>query len=138
MFDEKVLEEAGFEFNKDKRSFEKTDPIVACKITGNDFVKATSDAKNISIKPQGQPGPATLSLNPNQTVYSQVRYPNGPQCSSQTLQATITFSYDISQNDAIVFRSQNEDPKQNIVVCTSPSEITEVQVWSISDKPLTQ
>lgn len=109
-----------------------------CQIIGNNYITPLFNAKNITTKNQGQVGPQTLSLSPNQIAYSQVHYPNGPQCSRQVSEITISYSYNISASDSITFKNQNEETKQSIGVCRSASELTEVDVWSLSERPVNQ
>lgn len=109
-----------------------------CQIISVNFILPSFDAKNITVKNQGQTGPETFTLSPNQIVYSQIHYPNGPQCSGQISQANISYSYKISVNDSVNFKNQNGSTKQTIGVCQSSSEITEVDVWSLSKKPVNQ
>ena len=110
----------------------------ACQIIGSNFVQASFVAKNLSLATQGQPGPATLTLAPQQAVYSQIHYPNGPQCSGQIQNAAVTFSYKISATDSVEIKNQNGDTMQTIGVCSSLSESTTIDGWSISQKPVNQ
>lgn len=109
-----------------------------CQIIGNNFIALLTDAKNISVKTQGQTGPEVITLTPNQIVYSQVHYPNGPQCSGQVLENNISYKYNISESDSITFKTQNGETKQTIGVCKSNAENTQIDVWSLSEKPLNQ
>lgn len=107
-----------------------------CLVIGNAFVQATSSASNISITSQGQAGPATILLTPNQSVYSQVRYQNGPQCSNGTQSSTITFSYKISGVDSITFKDANGKTQLTATTCKAANELTRIEVWSLATTPI--
>lgn len=109
-----------------------------CLIFGNNFIVPISEAKNITIKNQGQAGADIVSLTPNKEFYSQIHYPNGPQCSGQTIQEVISYRYKISQSDFVTFKNQNGDIYLRIGVCRIPSEMTEVDVWGLSEKSVNQ
>lgn len=109
-----------------------------CQIFGSNFILPIFDAKNITVKNQQELGPQTFTLSPDKAVYSQIHYPNGPQCSGPVSQTKISFSYKISSRDSISFKNQNGDTTQNIGICASPTEITQVDVWGISEKPVNQ
>ncbi len=108
----------------------------SCQIVGNKFIKATSTAQNIVVKEQGQPTTVLLTIAPGQTVYSQIRYQNGPQCSGPTTETPISYSYPISPTDSLAI-TDSSNPL-TIGVCSSPSENTTVDVWSLSLQPLNQ
>ncbi len=108
-----------------------------CVIIGNEYVIPQVTAQNVTMKKQGEPGPQNLVLAPNQTVYSQIHYPNGPQCSGPTKAETVAFTYPIANSQAVVFKDDSGDVTEQIQVCAS-SEKTQIDVWSISLKPVTQ
>lgn len=109
-----------------------------CQITGNNYILPIFEVQNLVVKNQATKGPETFILSPNQIVYSQIHYPNGPQCSGEITQADITYSYKISPNDNIVFKGADNNAKQSIGVCKSASELTQIDVWSLSEKPVNQ
>ena len=109
-----------------------------CKIEGDNFIKPTFTAKSITVSTQGSAGPQSIILTPNQTVYSQVHFPNGPQCQSGISQINISFSYQVSSTDSVIFKNQNGSTQQAMVVCSLSTDLTDVQVWSIWAKPLNQ
>ena len=109
-----------------------------CPIRGSGFVNPSYSATNINVKTQGNPGPSSLTLLPDQTVYSQIHYPNGPQCQGPIAYADVYFSYDISPGKNVEFKNQEGKVKQTIGVCKSLKEITEIDVWSLSEKPVNQ
>lgn len=107
-----------------------------CAINGNNFIQPTSSAKNIAIIKEGNPGQAYIMLKPNETVYSQVHYPNGPQCSGSTETKSITFAYQISPSQTVTFADSQSNVDQSFTVCTSEDEKTAIEVWGINSAPL--
>ncbi len=110
-----------------------------CQIVGSNFISAqyAQSIQNIVVTHVGQSQTNIFDLSPNQTVYSQVHYPNGPQCGSGIQIAKVKFAYAISTIDTIMFTAQNGDEEQDVTICTSPSELTTIQVWNMSSQPIT-
>jgi hypothetical protein len=111
-----------------------------CQIIGNNFITANYDMqtiKNISLEHVGTPESALFQLSPNQTIYSQVHYPNGPQCSTGILTAKVIFRYAVSATDIVNFADENGTKEQNVTICNSPAEITTMQIWNMSSQPIT-
>ena len=109
-----------------------------CQIQGNKYVSASYQSSTISLEQQGPQGPNSLILKPNQSVYSTVRYPNGPQCSSSIQNSQISFSYQISPTVSVTFQNQSGGIEQSITTCSNQSDQTTVQIQSISqNNPLT-
>jgi hypothetical protein len=109
-----------------------------CPIQGKQFVEATFQAKNLTVEHVGTPSAEVLTLQPNQTVYSQLHYPNGPQCSGPTTQVSISYSYPIAPNAKVVFQDTTGKTIQTIPVCQTATEMTNLQVWGLSNEPVTQ
>lgn len=107
-----------------------------CKIIANGYISPKITAINSAVVHAGIPGAAIIILKPGESAYSQVHYPNGPQCNGPEVQSTITFSYQTSANESVIFKDQSGRVEQNIMVCSSPSQITQVDVWSISTTPI--
>jgi hypothetical protein len=107
-----------------------------CSINGNKFVQPTSTAKNITITKEGKPGATYITLKPNETVYSQVHYPNGPQCTDSTETKSITFAYQISASQTVTFADAQSNMDQSLTVCSSQDEKTAIEVWGIATEPL--
>lgn len=103
----------------------------SCHVTLGNTIKANFTAANISFKYQENPPATDFVLEPNATVYSQVRLPNGPQCQSGISPKEITFTY-----NNISFATTNKTPLM-IQSCTSPSEQTVVDIWPLSKTPIT-
>jgi hypothetical protein len=96
-----------------------------------------NSVQNITTSPQGQPTSKTLNLKPNQTVYSQLHYPNGPQCSGPTLGVNSAVSLQISPDNTFTFQPQGSTTL-DIEACQAASQMTQVQIWPLSEKPITQ
>ncbi len=112
-----------------------------CQILGGQFVSAnydTATVKNITITHTGQTQPQPFVLSPGETIYSQVHFPNGPQCQSIGLNQTeVTFMYKISSSDEVTFRNQNGNTNQIVQTCKSSTDMTEIQIWNMSTTPIT-
>ena len=103
-----------------------------CSIQGDKFVAAKVDAANVIPDKQGDAGPAAIELSPNQTVYSQMHFPNGPQCTSGIVQSPVTFTYQISSSDKVTFMPGGNNTKVFVTACKASSEVTQLDVWSMS------
>lgn len=104
-----------------------------CTILGNNKIQATTAPKNISFNYEGTTT-NMFTLQPNQTVYGQVHFPNGPQCSGDIINSPISFSYAISDTSTITFTSSGPGNPM-ITTCTATDEPTEIDLWSLSNTP---
>jgi len=107
-----------------------------CDIQGDKFISAKFSAPNISISQQGKKGSALLHLQPGQTVYSQIHFPNGPQCNGSTHQTAVNFNYEISPESVATFVQNGNLPTTNVTTCDGKNQLTQIDVWSISLTPL--
>lgn len=109
-----------------------------CKIMGNQFIKAgyNSNIKNIKIIHTGQTQKDDFVLAPDQTIYSQVRVQNGPQCLGETVSTPIEFSYSISPNEVTVFKNGNNS-SVNFQSCSASDENTIIEIWNMQKTPIT-
>ncbi len=105
-----------------------------CQIMGSNYIEADYSAENIVLSKQDGVGDEVILLVPQQSVYSKVRYQNGPQCSSP-LPTTIVFRYKFSPSESIRFKDITGDSNLPIVACSQVAETTQVSVWSISSNP---
>jgi hypothetical protein len=111
-----------------------------CEVLGGKFVTADYDSsiKNIAVTHIGQTQEKPFILSPGQTIYSQVHYPNGPQCQSVGLNQTrVTFSYQVSPTDAVSFKNSQGGTQQIVQSCLSPDDMTEIQIWNMANQPIT-
>jgi|SRR6185312_13615223 len=112
-----------------------------CQILGNEFILATYDTsvvKNITITHVGNVQQQPFTFSPGRTLYSQVHYPNGPQCQSVGLHATpVTFTYKISPTSIVTFSSGSQNIPQVVQTCMSPTDMTTIQIWNMSSQPRT-
>lgn len=106
-----------------------------CQINGHNFIKPQYNASNVAVTTQGDPGQTAIILTPGQIVYSQVRFQNGPQCSSGINPIPVSLTYQISSTDEVSFKS-TDSKALNLNACQNPAEQTKIDVWSISDKPV--
>jgi len=110
-----------------------------CKVLGGEFIDVhyNPTITNISITHVGQTQPAPFVLAPHQTIYSQVHYPNGPQCSSVTKPVPVSFTYAIDAQKEVTFKDANGKAEQQVQACKSPNEITQIQIWNMATQPIT-
>jgi hypothetical protein len=111
-----------------------------CKIIANNNITATyntNKVKNIVIDYKTKPTLDTYYLLPQNTLYSQIHYPNGPQCSTPIQSTPVIFSYKISSASAVTLRTPQGRITQSVTTCTDPTEKTTIDLWSLSQKPIT-
>ncbi|HSW88637.1 MAG TPA: DUF4232 domain-containing protein [Candidatus Saccharimonadales bacterium] len=110
-----------------------------CQVLGGSFINAkyNQSITNITVAHVGQTQPQPFTLAPNQTIYSQVHYPNGPQCSSGVKTTKVTFIYNISPANIVTFKNTNGEAAQDVQTCTSASDITQIQIWNMATAPIT-
>ena len=106
-----------------------------CQIKGINFIQPVFDATNITVAMQGKPSEEVITLKPKETVYSRVKYPNGPQCSGGVEEKEVSFMYRISSTETILFHAENEDTLVKVNACKAESEKTEIQVWGLASNP---
>lgn len=110
-----------------------------CTILGNEFITVNfhRPATNVSVTHTGTTQASPFHLAAGQTLYSQMRYPNGPQCSGATKITPIIFTYKVSATDTIAFTNEQGTKTISIPTCQKQSEATTIQVWNISQHPIT-
>lgn len=107
-----------------------------CTVAGNKFVQMETKLTNLSQTNQGAAGETRVALEPEESMYSKVHYPNGAQCASKVLSGDISFSYAITSTQSVIFQDEDKETEHPIQYCSSQSEKTEVQVWSLSAQPV--
>lgn len=108
-----------------------------CSVVLGNTVIETTPAKNITVHYQQTAQTQVFVLKPHAKVYSQVHFPNGPQCSSGVTPQPITFLY---KADQIAVPFQSTTPQTGtlmIQACTSQTEKTVVDIWPLSQSPIT-
>jgi len=113
-----------------------------CMILGSGYVNVSYDAatvKNIQVVQMGTPQSEPFQLAPGGFLYSEIHYPNGPQCTSIGITpVNVAFTYQVSPNMGVAFtNSQTGDNKQTVQACSSVSDITQIEVWPLSTQPIT-
>ncbi|HSW97490.1 MAG TPA: DUF4232 domain-containing protein [Candidatus Saccharimonadales bacterium] len=112
-----------------------------CQIAGGSFINAeyNPSVTNISIVHVGQTQSQPFILAPNQTIYSQIHYPNGPQCSTGVKTTKVAFSYNISGNETVTFKDMDGAISEDASVqtCNSPADVTQIEIWKMSTTPIT-
>jgi len=111
-----------------------------CEVIGNNYIAAQYDTqtiKNISLHHMGTVEKDIFTLSPNQTLYSQIHYPNGPQCQGPTQAVQVVFTYAISSTSTITFNNTQEHGGHSFPVCSSPTDITTIDIWNMSAQPIT-
>jgi Domain of unknown function (DUF4232) len=108
-----------------------------CTVELGNTITETTDAKNVTISYKQSIPTQLFLLAPGAKVYSQVHYPNGPQCQSGISPKAISFVYKSNQT-AIMFQSTTPGIKNlTIQACTSLAEKTVVDIWPLSKTPIT-
>ena len=111
-----------------------------CQILGNEFVNMSYDTntvKNITVTHVGQTQEQPFTITSGQTLYSQVHFPNGPQCQSIGIHPIpVTFTYKISPTDTVTFRNPSEMISPVVQACSSPTDMTGVKIWEMSTTPI--
>ena len=108
----------------------------SCEIILGNTVSAEFAANNI-VRHNEQTVPSqNFILEPGAKVYSQIHYPNGPQCQSGITPKPISIIY---KNGEIVvpFASDPQTGRLMIQACISQAEKTTVDIWPLSKNPIT-
>ncbi len=105
----------------------------SCEITGNNFVKPVYSSTNITVRSEGKTGNEQLVLAPGRSVYSLVHYPNGPQCQSLVEQTEVSFMYQTSPSEVLIFHDQDRNTLLKMTVCSEASQETVVTVRGLSE-----
>jgi uncharacterized protein DUF4232 len=109
----------------------------ACTVVLGNTVKVTFNAKNIVTNYKKNAPSQNFMLAPGGKVYSQIHYPNGPQCQSPIKEVPITFLYKTDQT-SVTFQPNSLSLKLSIQACSSETEKTIVDIWPLSKNPITQ
>ena len=107
-----------------------------CTIILGNTVTALFAAQNITVHYLEDSTPNRLLLAPSASVYSQVHYPNGPQCQSGIKEQPVTFLYKADQ-ETVAFVPNAQTGKVALQACSSPQEKTQIDIWPLSKQPVT-
>jgi hypothetical protein len=111
----------------------------ACDIVGSNYLDVRYDirnVRNIELAPTGIPGENTYHIEPNQILYSQIHYPNGPQCGGATKSINVLYAYRISSGNEVILKKPSGEAT-TLPVCTS-SKMTKVDIWPLSTTEIPQ
>ncbi len=110
---------------------------VPCAVVLGNTITAMFQAKNIVTRYEQSVPSERFILAHGAKVYSQIHYPNGPQCQNGISEKQIAFFYH-TNHTSIMF--QSEEPqrgKLTIQACLSNSEKTIIDIWPLSENPVT-
>lgn len=110
----------------------------SCQVIGNNLpsVNYPISVTNFKTITKRQPTTTVFTLTPNQTIYSLIHYPNGPQCSSKATGVDTGVSYAISSKDTISFKPTMGTTLE-IPSCGSSSDITTIDLYPFSSQQVT-
>jgi hypothetical protein len=111
----------------------------ACDLEIGNEVIATFDGKyivpeNIVIHDVQSVPSEDLMLAPGEKLYSQVHYPNGPQCQSGIKPIQISF---LVNQSSISFEPDSHTGNLILQACSSAKEKTIIDFWPLSKTPIT-
>jgi hypothetical protein len=106
-----------------------------CNVIGNNQIQVMypNSVTNLKTDLKKPPTKDIFTMSPNQTIYSLIHFPNGPQCSSEATEVNAGVSYKISETDTLSFKPFTGDTI-NIPSCGKETEITAIDLYSFSDK----
>jgi hypothetical protein len=108
-----------------------------CEVVLGNTVTAMFTAKNIIMRYEQTVPSEHFMLAPNAKIYSQIHYPNGPQCQSGITQKPITFFYKTAETN-VEFVPTMPVGKLVVQACLSEAEKTIIDIWPLSKTPITQ
>ena len=108
----------------------------ACIVVLGNTVLAQFNTNNMTTHYIEKVPSQNFSLAPGANVYSQIHYPNGPQCQNGIKEQSISFYYKNGQT-SLVFAPNAQTPKLTVQACLSPDEKTIIDIWPLSQQPIT-
>jgi hypothetical protein len=105
-----------------------------CEIVLGNTIMVNFSANNIVLHKQKIVSSQNYLLATNAKVYSQLHYPNGPQCQKGIAPKPITILYKVGQT-SVPFVPDVQTGKVEIQACSSDAEKTTVDVWPLSKNP---
>jgi hypothetical protein len=107
-----------------------------CEVVLGNTVYALFTANNILSHSEQSVVSETFIIAPGAKVYSQVHYPNGPQCQSGITPKPITFVYK-SNETSTAFVPDTQTGNLMIQACKSEMEKTTIDIWPLSETQVT-
>jgi len=107
-----------------------------CTVVLGNTVTAQFEASNMTIHYIENVPSENFVLAPDANVYSQIHYPNGPQCQSGIKEQPISFYYKNGQT-SLLFVPNAQTLKLTVQACLSPNEKTIIDIWPLSKQPIT-
>lgn len=107
-----------------------------CSVIGNKYISVQYDTQinNIKNSNTGKPKTDLFQLTPNQLLYSSIEYPNSPNC-QDTNETNVSFSYQISDVDTVIFTDEEGHNAFKIRVCKDLSKDATIVIAPFTDKP---
>lgn len=111
-----------------------------CAIVGENMIQLqySSDINNIKVNPDQNTTRERYQLPAGQSLYAHVRMPNGPQCNSEPKQVPVKYHYTIGNGQTLFFTDSSGTDTFLLTACSSPNDITQIEMSSLSDQPLSQ
>src|SRR5260221_2446305 len=81
----------------------------SCKFDSKSYIDLRYDLRtiqNVIIAKQGSPDENLSEIKPGETFYSQITYPNGAQCGSETKAINVQYVYRISRATEETFKGK--------------------------------
>lgn len=106
----------------------------ACYLVGDNFVDVRYDLRtiqNVTVMPQGKPQESLYQIEPQQVLYSQIRFPNGAQCNGETKTINAVYAYRMTNSAEVTFKNRDQEPNNALTICASSTK-TKVDVWPLS------
>ena len=107
----------------------------SCNLTLGNNISPQIESDNITSKYQTtSSGNVEFSLGSNESVYSRLHFPNGPQCSSGINPQNISFVYDPK---GVNLQLKTDDNKNYLTIqACQGSENTQIDIWPVSSLPI--
>lgn len=109
-----------------------------CQVVGNNMPEvgypvSVENFQTVTKRPATTP---IFTLAPDQTIYSLIHYPNGPQCSSMATGVDAMVSYAVSEDDTVTFQP-TRGTTLSIPSCGDDSDITTIDLYAFSTEEVT-
>jgi uncharacterized protein DUF4232 len=109
----------------------------SCEIVLGNTVTAEITVNNVLLHQEQSASSENFTLTPGAKVYSQIHYPNGPQCQSGIMPLPIIFIYKTAET-SVPFIPDARTGKLLVQACRSDAEKTTIDIWPLSKTPISQ